>query len=363
LSGSVVSNTRFNGAGPHCIGQRMKTSFTGKRDKRGDWKPDEPIGLAPLLDWPARPMAILNWLFGYPGFFLPWGVIYMVIPIITWEYLTPSMERMRTFEPWWIAYILARNYAFVLAVVGAWYIRLYVQKAQGTEFKYTSKWLARDNPIFMFRNQFLDNVFWTVASAVPIWTAYEVITLWLYANHLIPYVTFRDHPIYCVVMMCLIPLLRDIHFYTIHRLIHWAPFYKWIHYLHHNNVNVGPVTGLSMHPVEHLLYFSGVIFHWIVPSHPVHALFHIQHAALTPAQGHAGFERVVLHEGIEIKTHDFFHYLHHKYFECNYGGDGPILLDKWFGTFNDGTEAATEAMNARFFARKKQKQAAESNGP
>ena len=340
----------------------MKTSFAGKRDKRGDWKPDEPIALAPLLDWPTRPIAILKWLFGYPGFFLPWGIIYMVIPIVTWEYLTPLLDRMKVFEAWWIAYILVRNYAMILAVVGAWYIRLYVQKAQGTDFKYTNKWLARDNPIFLFRNQFLDNVFWTVASAVPIWTAYEVITLWLYANHLIPYVSFRDHPIYCVVMMCAIPLLRDIHFYAIHRLIHWGPLYKWIHYLHHNNVNVGPVTGLSMHPVEHLLYFSGVIFHWIVPSHPIHALFHIQHAAFSPAQGHAGFERLALHEGVEVKTHDFFHYLHHKYFECNYGGDGPILLDKWFGTFNDGTDAATEAMNARFLVRMKQKQQAEG-GP
>jgi len=362
LSGGAVSNTRFNGAGTHCNGNPMKTSFTGKRDKRGDWKPDEPIELAPLLAWPARPMAILKWLFGYPGYFLPWGIIYMAFPIVTWEYLTPALAQMKSFEAWWIGYVLARNYALILAVLCAWHLRLYVQKAQGTDYKYTNRWLARDNPIFLFRNQLFDNVFWTAASAVPIWTAYEVITLWLYANHLIPYVSFREHPIYCVVMMAAIPMLRDLHFYAIHRLIHWGPFYKWVHYLHHNNVNVGPVTGLSMHPIEHLLYFSGIIFHWIVPSHPIHALFHIQHAAITPAQGHAGFERVVLHEGVEVQTHDFFHYLHHKYFECNYGGDGPIPLDKWFGSFNDGTDASTEAMNARFFARMKQKQAAEGGG-
>jgi hypothetical protein len=27
-----------------------------------------------------------------------------------------------------------------------------------------------------------------------------------------------------------------------------------------------------------------------------------------------------------------------------------LPLDKWFGTFNDGTPASTEAMNARFIA-------------
>ena len=79
-------------------------------------------------------------------------------------------------------------------------------------------------------------------------------------------------------------------------------------------------------------------------------MFHLQHAALTLAQGRSGFDRVVLHQGIAIKTHDFFHYLHRKYFECNYGNDGPLPLDKWFGTFNDGADSSTEAMNERFLA-------------
>ena len=63
------------------------------------------------------------------------------------------------------------------------------------------------------------------------------------------------------------------------------------------------------------------------------------------------------HAGVEVQTGDFFHYLHHRYFECNYGGDGPVMLDKVFGTFHNGTDEATEAMNERFLARAKQKQA------
>ena len=45
-----------------------------------------------------------------------------------------------------------------------------------------------------------------------------------------------------------------------------------------------------MHPIEHLLYFSVVLIHWVVPSHPLHFLFNAQHTALTPAPGHTGFE-------------------------------------------------------------------------
>ncbi len=49
----------------------MDTNFTGTRDKRGDWQPDKPLRNAPLLIWPTRPLAILRWLFGWPGFFCP----------------------------------------------------------------------------------------------------------------------------------------------------------------------------------------------------------------------------------------------------------------------------------------------------
>lgn len=48
----------------------------------------------------------------------------------------------------------------------------------------------------------------------------------------------------------------------------------------------------------------------------------------------------------------FAHYLHHKYFEVNYGGDGVIPLDKWFGTWHDGSKDSDAQMNARFERKK-----------
>lgn len=338
----------------------METSFEGqKRNKRGEWRPEEPITYAPVLTWPPKPAGILKWFFGYPGFLFPWNAIYIAIAMGTWLFLTPPLEEMRQFAFGWVAFVLARNLCILLLVLAGWHGWLYIKRAQSTDWKYTNKWLARDNPIFLFRNQVYDNLFWNVASAVPIWTAYEVVTYWMYANGYIAFLSPSDHPVWFAVLMCLVPIIRDFHFYVVHRLIHIGPLYRWVHYLHHNNVNVGPLTGLSMHPVEHLLYFSGILLHWVIPSHPIHAIFHIQHAALTPAQGHAGFDRVVLADGVAVGTGDFFHYLHHKYFECNYGADGALPLDAWFGTFHDGTEQATDRMNERFLARAKQKQAAE----
>lgn len=340
----------------------METRFDGKRDKRGDWSAPEPLTYAPIVEWPPRPLALLKWVFGYPGFFLPWGLFYMAVPALIWFYFTPELAAMKNFEAGWVSYIFFRNLVLILLWTGAWHFWFYVRKAQGTDWKHTTKWLARDNRLFLFRNQTLDNLFWTIVGAVPAWSAYEVLTMWLYANDYILFVSISEHPVYFCVLMCLVPVIRDIHYYTVHRISHWGPIYKWVHYVHHNNVNVGPFSGLSVHPVENLWYWSGVMIHWIIPSHPIHALFHMQHAALTPAPSHSGFERVVLLEGVGVKTNDFFHFLHHKYFECNYGGDGMLPLDRWFGTFHDGTAEAGKRMDERFLARAAQKAAAESGG-
>jgi sterol desaturase/sphingolipid hydroxylase (fatty acid hydroxylase superfamily) len=41
------------------------------------------------------------------------------------------------------------------------------------------------------------------------------------------------------------------------------------------------------------------------------------------------------------------HYIHHKYFECNYSGGNTSFLDKLMGTFHDGSEVATKEVMAR----------------
>ena len=65
-----------------------------------------------------------------------------------------------------------------------------------------------------------------------------------------------------------------------------------------------------------------------------------------PAQGHTGFDRLVVGEDASMDASYYAHYLHHKYFEVNYA-DGMVPLDKWFGSFHDGTPEAHEAMKAR----------------
>mgnify|MGYP006129860875 FL=1 len=324
----------------------MSETIPEERDSRGEWSPGL-VTSAPLYHWPPRPLEILKWLLGYPGYFFPWIGFFMLLPIVTWFFLTPELTRMKTLELDWIAAVYLRNLVLLVLIAGGFHLRLYVQKAQDIRYKFNRSWLLEDHPGFLFGNQTWDNIFWSTVSGCGFWTAYEVLTYWAYANQVIPFLEWESQPVYFVLLYLAVHPIREVHFYFTHRILHWKPLYKSAHYLHHKNVNIGPWSGLAMHPVEHLLYFTGVLLHWIVLSHPLHAIFHLQHAAFTAPWGHTGFEKIEVTENTCIpKASDYFHYLHHRYFECNYGGTA-IPLDQWFGSFHDGSEEANEAIRKR----------------
>ena len=152
-------------------------------------------------------------------------------------------------------------------------------------------------------------------------------------------------------LVLLAPAIHSGHFYFAHRLSHTKLFYRRVHALHHKNVDIGPWSGLAMHPVEHALYFSTVLVQWLVALHPVNALFQIQVAVVYAAFAHTGYERLMLGKRLGIDGGSYFHNLHHKHFECNYGGN-LIPLDRWFGTFHDGSEEADAALRARLRERR-----------
>ncbi|MCL4676289.1 MAG: sterol desaturase family protein, partial [Pararhodobacter sp.] len=110
--------------------------------------------------------------------------------------------------------------------------------------------------------------------------------------------------------------------------------------------NVGPWSGMSMHPVEHLIFLGSVLIHWLVPSHPVHILYHMQYLSLTAATTHTGYEALLMKDENRLKLGTFHHQMHHRYFECNYGSL-EVPWDKLFGSFHDGTLEANERMKER----------------
>ncbi|MEZ5930999.1 MAG: sterol desaturase family protein [Alphaproteobacteria bacterium] len=327
----------------------MDDTLYGSRDKRGDWRPNEALQVGPLLDFPWNPLRVLKWL---PGYFLPWNVMFMALGAVLWFWLTPARETMQTLAPGWVLYIFGRNSLIILLLYGALELWLYVRRRQGNHFKYNRKFPA-DHPssVFWFKSQNIDNAIRTFGSGLPIWSAYEVGMLWAWANDIGPWTTFGDNPVWLIAFMLMIPLIHELHFFCIHRLIHVPILYKWVHSVHHNSINPSPWSSLSMHPVEHLLYWSDILLHLILPSHPLLVLYHLNVTGTGAVIGHVGFDKVETGDEGAIDTHAYAHYLHHKYFEVNYA-DGTLPLDKWFGTWHDGTRDGDKRMQARFRRKK-----------
>lgn len=312
-----------------------------------DWHhhPELPLPVSPLFDWPPRPLAWLRWLAGY-WFAASAVVLEFLAAWAIFAWLQPAPEMMQSLAPGWIAQVWLRNLALIFLVAGGLHLWFYSFTVQGKKLKFDARDLARNNGTYTFRNQVLDNMFWSIASGVTVWTGFEVLYWWAAANGHAPGLIFAENPVWFALWFVLIPVWASFHFYWIHRLLHWPPLYRLAHSLHHRNINIGPWTGISMHPVEHVLYFSSVLIHFVVPSHPAHVLFHFYTEGLNPAFSHSGFEGVLAGGRKRVNAGDFFHQLHHRYFECNYG-TAEVPWDRIFGSFHDGSDRATAETRAR----------------
>jgi len=305
----------------------------GRRDAKGNWRPPYPAGFSPLFDWPVRPVVILKWIFGYPGYLWPLNAFWLLLAFLTLQFFQPAIASCKNLQWGWIGLMFLRNLIIMLVVYGGLHLVFYTLKLHGNERKYNPSFQQEYKKQFLFGKQPLDNAFRCLVFALPIWTAYEVLYVWAAANGWVPYITLQNNPVWFVAWLLLIPLVRETHFYFTHRLIHWKPLYKTIHHIHHLNINPGPWSGLAMHPVEHIIYFSVPLILFIIPSNPLHFFFITAQLATGPAHGHLGFEGPLFDGKLAIG--DYFHYLHHKHFTCNFGGR-TIPWDRWLGVYFGG---------------------------
>ena len=314
-------------------------------EKQWHYIPDVPVQTSPLFSWPPKPIKVLKWISG-SWFTISENVILTVLACLVWLYVSPTLESAKTLEPGWIGFIFIRNIILMIIVAGGLHWFFHSGKKQEDHLKFDPREVPMKGKSFTFKNQLYDNVFWSLASGVTLWTAYEVGMLWAIANGIIPTLLWSDSPVWFVALLFLTPLWISFHFYWIHRFLHWPPMYKIAHALHHRNTNVGPWSGLSMHPIETLLFFSSVLIHIVIAANPIHILFHLMHQALTAATSHTGFEALVIKDKSRLELGRFHHQMHHRYFECNYG-NLEVPWDKVFGSFHDGTNQSHEAFKER----------------
>jgi len=81
-------------------------------------------------------------------------------------------------------------------------------------------------------------------------------------------------------------------------------------------------------------------------SHPIRIMFHALYLGPGAAMTHTGYENLLIKDKKRLALGTFYHQLHHRYYECNYGNE-EMPWDRWFGTFHDGSQLATEQTRAR----------------
>lgn len=305
--------------------------------------PDLPLRVNPLFE---RPLILRDVLWWYVGAWLPLTANAAIIALAVLSYLLFSPTLAEAAAPGlWMLEIVLRNAVIVAALAGTLHYLFHGAQRQGLDHKYDRRPFPRKGRTFTFDDQLKDNMFWTMCSAVPIWSAYEVLLWTGLAQGWVTPTSFALNPVWFVAVFFLIPIWESFYFYWIHRLLHTKAVYRF-HALHHRNTDVGPWSGLSMHPVEHLLYFGTVLIHFVIPTHPLHVIAHLMFYGLYAITTHTGFEGVWAGGRKRLHLGNFHHQMHHRYFECNYG-TLEVPWDKLFGTFHDGTPEAKAAMRER----------------
>lgn len=304
------------------------------------YKPPLPIRVSPYFQWPVDLKQIGHWVLrGW----LPLSerLIILVMAVLCALFFQANVNETQQLNAGWIGEIYVRNFILMSLVAGGLHWYFYIAKLQGNERRFDTREFGRSR-LFTFGNQVHDNMFWTLASGVTVWTLYEVLMLWCLANGYAPMLEPTSQWPWLILLVLLIPLWETTHFFLIHRLIHHTRLYQRVHALHHRNTNVGPWSGLSMHPLEHLVYLSTVLIHFFVPSTPFLIAFHLMYFTLSAATTHTGYQGIVWKGKLVLPLGTFHHQLHHRFVTCNYGGL-EIPWDSWTGSFHDGTNESHQA--------------------
>jgi sterol desaturase/sphingolipid hydroxylase (fatty acid hydroxylase superfamily) len=285
----------------------------------------------PIFSWPPQPLAVAKVFFGFPGLLWPWPILYLAIAILQWLLIGRTVFDGTLSIGSFIGLFMINLIALVVFVLTFQYF-LYVRRSQGLQYKYSRQWPEKRDRRFIFANGMLEGVFLSCGSAVTIWTAYAFVMLWLYHLGLLAGHGPETSAVWSAFAFLLFPFWANVHFYFTHRWLHGAALRKF-HRVHHKTKDISPWSGLSMHPVEHLIYFSAVpIFVLVVPIHPALMMYFLVASALGPTTLHHGFAAIKVGKDRLVMTDHHHHYLHHQFGEANFGATNLVPLDIWLKT-------------------------------
>ena len=243
----------------------------------------------------------------------------------------------------WALEVLAFNLACEIVVYGGWHLAMYGAASPLTaggrlaqfKFNQADQYVGEDGRANLGREVLFCTLGWLQSAAWQI-LVMHALRRGVAFPAAAPDAIFVSRPLFAAATVLSMSFWRYAHFYLAHRVMHpWGAklcgvdpgqaLYDAVHSLHHKSYNPGPFSGLSMHPVEHLFYYSCVLLPVSLGLHPLAFLFTKFHADISPAGGHDGF--------MAPGGDSTYHYIHHSKFHVNYSVPAPLCnLDWLFGT-------------------------------
>ncbi|KAG1671699.1 hypothetical protein FOA52_007491 [Chlamydomonas sp. UWO 241] len=163
------------------------------------------------------------------------------------------------------------------------------------------------------------------------------------------------HVAYCLLVIGVLDYLHDAWFYATHRLLHWRPLYRHVHYIHHKSKQPSAFTGYSFHLAEAALVFANeVLVCFLFPiHHGLHRGYHL-FTTLIHQGGHVGYEVAPLIPTLAglvslmvrgpgrappsgfntVRHHDMHHRHPRVHFSLYF-----THWDRWLGTLHPGYDA------------------------
>jgi len=297
--------------------------------------------LKPPGDKPVQPKAkpfiifdpfdmVLACVAGLRNFCLAYVVIFMLHDDAN-PY--PAFGAARVFDLSWVMPIVVRNTLATLAICGFWDWFLYFSPLQAKLHKYK---ITQQYPsIHQMRHDAAVTLFASFTGSLV-----EIALCHLWASGKVSFDNdFTGNFWQTFALGMSVTFWRIPHFHALHRGMHpWRTttipdvgkwLYRKVHSLHHKSYNPTAFSGTNMHPVESTLYYSAAFIPCLWGGHPILALTCLYDCAIGAWLGHDGFQWP--------GSGDYFHMLHHKHFDCNYGAPHSPL-DWLFGTFAGSKE-------------------------
>ena len=140
-------------------------------------------------------------------------LIIVGIAVIFFDWFQPPLEQTKTLAFGWVSKMLLRNLILMSTVAGGLHLYFYTFTKQGQDLKYDHRPLMKNGKKFTLGGQIHDNMFWTLASGVIIWTAYEALMFWALANGHAPILTWAANPVWFIALFFVIPVWESFYFY------------------------------------------------------------------------------------------------------------------------------------------------------